>query len=101
MKKIDEYYAKRHKKFMIRINDPNQIYFDYRPKKFDKTVWQSAPLFKKDSLEKYYEDEKKGLNIKDSTNVERIKLGMEPILSLSENPITWEVKQTTNDNKQK
>lgn len=102
LKKLDEYYAKRHKRFMISINDPNQIYFDYRPpKKFDKTEWQSAPLFKKGSLEKYYEDEKKGLNIKDSTNVERIKLGLEPILSLSESPITWEVKQTTNDNKQK
>ena len=26
LKKLDEYYAKRHKRFMILINDPNQIY---------------------------------------------------------------------------
>ena len=50
-----------------------------------------APQFKKDSLAKYWSDEKKGLNIKDSTNVERIKLGLEPILFLSRKPITWEI----------
>ena len=45
-----------------------------------------------DPLEKYWRDEKKGLNIKDSTNVERIKRGLEPILFLSRKPIAWEVK---------
>lgn len=77
----------------IHSNDPVDIrnraklFAKLRPVRKEKL----APLFKKDSLKKYWRDEAKGLNIKDSTNIERIKRGLKPILFLSLKPTAWEV----------
>ena len=101
LKKLDAYYAKRHKKHLERLEDPlgtpprkitkaNNLSNEASRKVYKKA--NRAPQLQKDSLEKYWRDEKKGLNIKDSTNIERIKRDLEPILFLSRKPITWEVK---------
>jgi len=76
-----------HSQDPVDIRNRAKLFAKLRPVKKDNI----APQFKKDSLEKYWSDEKKGLNIKDSTNVERIKLGLQPILLLSRKPIAWEI----------
>ena len=79
----------------IHSQDPadiqNRIKLGRRLRRRDIKKECRAPQFKKYSLEKYFRDEEKGLNIKDSTNVERIKKGLEPVLYLSRKPITWEI----------
>ena len=102
LKKLNEYYTKKIIEARNRIMNPPYP-LDTPPFKTIRKEPDAAkrrqniikkcraPQFKKGSLEKYFRDEKKGLNIKDSTNVERIKKGLEPVLSLSRKPITWEI----------
>ena len=106
LKKLDAYYTKRHKKFIEFQNEPfknkpfptpaHRLSNEERRKAYRKA--NRAPQLKKDSLEKYWRDEKKGLNVKDSTNIERIKRDLEPILFFSDKPITWEVNPKQKQN---
>ncbi len=104
LKKLDEYYTERDNRHRKRNKNPKPI--DHKDivkeinarartvkakSKAELRKENRAPQFKKDSLEKYWSDEKKGLNIKDSTNVERIKLGLQPIRFLLRKPIAWKV----------
>ena len=102
--KLDEYYTERNNRHRNRnknlksidhkdiVKEINARARTVKAKSKNELRKQNrAPQFKKGSLEKYWLDEEKGLNIKDSTNVERIKRGMKPVLFLLRKPIAWEV----------
>ena len=105
LKKLNAYYTQKITEMRNRIMNPpyplDTPPFKTVPKEPDAAKRKRdiikkcrAPQFKKGTLKNYFRDEAKGLNIKDSTNVERIKRGLKPIMSLYSKQIVWKDKNT-------